>query len=385
MFAKIGEAIRLNRRAFVVNDCLIDNNVMAVKAFDAVSDRYLYRFIQLQDFSTLARSTTVPSLRKGDIEGIHFPLAPTNEQTRIADKLDAVLARVDACRDRLDRIPAILKRLRQSVLSTATSGKLLEAWKSKSGARSSWSVGKLSDLLIGKPRNGYSPRAVEKVTSVKSLSLSATTSGVFRPEYFKYIDEVISPDSHLWLEPGDILIQRANTLEYVGTSAMYQGPASTFIYPDLMMKARANGATLPRFLLLILKSDRVREHFRSNATGTARNMPKINQQTVLSAPACWPSLTEQAEIVRRVESLFALADRVEARYAATRAQLEKLTPATLAKAFRGELVPQDPNDEPAEVLLKRIRAKRGGSGADNSKRARNRKSPQASAQEEIPC
>ena len=69
-----------------------------------------------------------------------------------------------------------------------------------------------------------------------------------------------------------------------------------------------------------------------------------------------PKLDEQTEIVHRVESLFAYADRLEARYTAARGQVEKLTPALLAKAFRGELVPQDPNDEPASELLARIAA-----------------------------
>lgn len=64
------------------------------------------------------------------------------------------------------------------------------------------------------------------------------------------------------------------------------------------------------------------------------------------------------EIVNRVESLFAYADRLEARLDYARAQVERLTPALLSKAFRGELVPQDPNDEPAPVLLERIHAAR---------------------------
>ena len=71
-----------------------------------------------------------------------------------------------------------------------------------------------------------------------------------------------------------------------------------------------------------------------------------------------PRSAEQHEIVRRVEALFAYADRLEARYRAARAQVERLTPSLLAKAFRGELVPQDPDDEPASVLLERIRAAR---------------------------
>lgn len=70
------------------------------------------------------------------------------------------------------------------------------------------------------------------------------------------------------------------------------------------------------------------------------------------------SLAEQQEIVRRVEGLFALADQIEARYAKGTAHVEKLTPSFLARAFRGQLVPQDPNDEPAEASLRRIRQER---------------------------
>jgi type I restriction enzyme S subunit len=80
-------------------------------------------------------------------------------------------------------------------------------------------------------------------------------------------------------------------------------------------------------------------------------------------PVALPRIPEQIEIVKCVEALFAFADRLEARTAVARAQVDKLTPALLAKAFRGELVPQDPNDEPASALLERIRAERAGQGA----------------------
>ena len=65
---------------------------------------------------------------------------------------------------------------------------------------------------------------------------------------------------------------------------------------------------------------------------------------------------EQQEIVRRVDALFALADQIEARLQKAQAQVDKQTPSLLARAFRGELVPQDPDDEPAETLLERIGA-----------------------------
>lgn len=75
-------------------------------------------------------------------------------------------------------------------------------------------------------------------------------------------------------------------------------------------------------------------------------------------PVNLPPLEEQTEIVRRVEQLFAFADQLEAKVATAQARIDRLTQSILAKAFRGELVPQDPNDEPASVLLERIQAQR---------------------------
>ncbi|REN16579.1 restriction endonuclease subunit S [Mycobacterium tuberculosis] len=71
-----------------------------------------------------------------------------------------------------------------------------------------------------------------------------------------------------------------------------------------------------------------------------------------------PGINEQREIVRRVEQLFEVVDQLEAKVAAAKKRIDTLTQSILSKAFRGELVPQDPNDEPASVLLERIRAQR---------------------------
>lgn len=323
--------------------------------------------------SAMARGVNINNLKKSHFESLLLPLAPLNEQRRIAAKLDTTLAAVEACRQRLDGVAAILKRFRQAVLAEATTGELTREWREERGIDAGWEEGLLAELMQGKPRNGYSPKPADRVTAVKSLTLSATTTGRFLPRHFKYIDESIAADSHLWLEPGDILIQRANTLEYVGVSALYEGPPGEFIYPDLMMKCRSNHNVAPQFLHYLLSSDRTRNYFRSNATGTSGNMPKINQQVVMTAPVSWPSLEEQAEIVRRAQKLFSLADQFESRLTAARRIVERLTPALLAKAFRGELVPQVPGDEPASVLLERIRAARQAEAAAASPSRRGRK------------
>ena len=85
---------------------------------------------------------------------------------------------------------------------------------------------------------------------------------------------------------------------------------------------------------------------------------RIETSLLLNWAVPLPPLEEQQEIVKRVKELFCLADRIETRYQKASGYLNKLTPSVLAKAFRGELVPQDPNDEPASVLLEKIRGKK---------------------------
>ena len=332
----------------------------AIRPSVGINGKLLFYLLKTEEVQNALRegssqTTNIANISISRLAKIPIPLPPLPEQTRIANKLDTLLDRVDSARERLDRVPEMLKRFRQSVLTAATLGVLTETWRVQYNVLIPWSTGTLSAILDGKPRNGYSPKSVDTETPVKSLTLTATTSGKFQRQYFKYIDEHIPSNSYLWLQPDDILIQRANTLEYVGVSAIYDGPSLEFIYPDLIMKARSNDSVLPKFLLYIIQSDGLRTHFRANATGTAGNMPKINQQTILNAPCCWPTLHEQTEIVRQVEILFAYADRLESRLKTARKLSENLSPAILAKAFRGELVPQDPNDEPAVELLKRIR------------------------------
>src|SRR5262249_54203834 len=103
----------------------------------------------------------------------------------------------------------------------------------------------------------------------------------------------------------------------------------------------------------------------------------INAKKLAAFEFGLPDIEEQLEIVRRVKALFAYADRLEARYTAARTQVERLTPARLAKAFRGELAPQDPNDEPASMLLERIRASRAVAGEKPSRQVRTERKPMA--------
>jgi type I restriction enzyme S subunit len=339
----------------------IGRGLAAIRSYEKQSQTYLlYYFNNIEPWlSQQGTGSTFRAISGSFLKKVEVRVAPLNEQIRIANKLDSLLAKVEAAQTRLDKIPTLLKRFRQAVLAAATSGELTKEWRGNIAAHSNWKSLSLIDVVETKPRNGKSPKGVNYETKIKNLTLSAVTPGYFVEGKFKFIDLEVPMDSHLWVKNGDILIQRANTIEYVGISALYQGVDNKYVYPDLIMKCRANEKILPHFLHYSLLAGNTRKYFRENATGTAGNMPKINQKIVCLTPVMVPPIEEQKQIVKQVESLFALADKVDKQYQQARQRTDKLTQSLLAKAFKGELVPQDPNDEPAEKLLVRIQAERG--------------------------
>ena len=199
----------------------------------------------------------------------------------------------------------------------------------------SWRCQTLDDLLIVGPTNGFSPKAVDYKTSVRSLTLSATTSGRFKGEYSKFIEMDLADDADLWLRDGDILVQRGNTLEYVGVPAIYRGEPNQFIYPDLMMKLRVSSAFDVGYIHLAMSHDASRDFLRSRASGTSGSMPKINQTALKSLPLPIPPLAEQRRIVTKVDQLMALVDQLETQLAASRD-----TAKNLLEALVGELTVQ---------------------------------------------
>jgi type I restriction enzyme S subunit len=311
-----------------------------------------------------ATGTTFKELSGAAASRLPLKIAPTNEQKRIVDKLDAVLARVDACRERLGRVPGIIKRFRQAVLTAATSGNLTEKWQESSRAHALWSKPSLGSLIAEGPKNGlYKPSTSYGygtcILRIDNFYEGAVTSW----RKLKRLDLCETERTDFGLAVGDIVVNRVNSLPYLGKAALIRELPEPCVFESNMMRIRLQTELIrPEYCILVLSSPDGLAELRANAKH-AVNQASINQTDVRSLSIALPSMEEQAEIVRCVETLFAYADRLEARYAAARAQVERLTPALLAKAFRGELVPQDPDDEPASVLLERIRAARAAAPA----------------------
>lgn len=167
-----------------------------------------------------------------------------------------------------------------------------------------WKKCTLASLIIDKPKNGFSPEPVNYKTDFPVLSISAVTTGTFRGEHCKYTDCNIDKDAQCWVKNEDILIQRSNTAEFVGVSAIYEGEDNKYIYPDLLMKIHAKNGINSKFLSCYLITPNIRQYYKKNACGTSGNMPKINQKTVLNTPLYITEVGEQnriAELMSRID------------------------------------------------------------------------------------
>ena len=221
-----------------------------------------------------------------------------------------------------------------------------------------WAWCRLLSIIEEKPTNGYSPKGVEYITDVRNLTLTATTSGYFKPSEFKYVDVKIASDSKYWLKNGDILIQRSNSRELVGTSCIYEGEDGAFIYPDLMMRIHLMSGIDVKYVDSVLKSKLTRGYYIENATGSAGSMPKINQAIVANTLIPLPPCAEQNRLAQHLDQLMNIIYCIEVGKSDILGLISKTKSKVLDLAIRGQLVPQDPADEPASVLLERIRAEK---------------------------
>ena len=223
----------------------------------------------------------------------------------------------------------------------------------------SWCWCRLIDVLKDKPSNGISPKEVKYETKIRSLSLSATTSGVFDSNAFKYVELDNNTASKYWLKKNDLLIQRSNSRELVGTSCIYYGDDNLFIYPDLMMRMQVQQNIKLAYIDYVLKSPHVRNYFSKNASGTSDSMPKINQTIVCNTLIPLPPLAEQKRIVAAIEKFMPLIEEYGKKETQLKAINEKIGTLTkkaiLQEAVQGKLVPQIAAEGNAKDLLEEIK------------------------------
>ncbi|WP_205890100.1 restriction endonuclease subunit S [Pseudomonas jilinensis] len=336
-------------------------HIWNVEPAPGVSKKFAYyELLRItQDIRAAAHGVAMPHMTKEGMEGWEIILPPLAEQTRIAAKLDELLAQVDTLKARIDGIPALLKRFRQSVLAAAVSGRLTEEWREFTTTESKANTAQLGELIT-EMRNGLSAKPNEDGKGLPILRISSVRAGSVDQADIRFLECNAADKERYALRVGDLLFTRYNgSLELVGVCGLVrQLTHVALVYPDKLIRVRCKtDVVLPEYLEIFFAETSARQRVMDLVKSTS-GQKGISGQDLKALCVTYPSLSEQTEIVRRVEQLFAFADQLEVRVVAAKSRIDHLTQSILAKAFRGELVPQDPNDEPASVLLERIKAQR---------------------------
>jgi type I restriction enzyme S subunit len=303
------------------------------------------------DLDKLDRATAVPGLNREDAYRLNVTIPPLPEQRRIVAKLDALTARLARARAELDRVANLVVILREKTLSNAS----VEA-------QNSFGVQPVS-YFINSLDQGWSPKC-ENYASLSSEEWAVLKTTAVQPLRYLEHENKVLPNAlearyDLEVTVGDILVTRAGPRVRVGISCVVTKTRPRLIIADKIYRLRCNPKrSVPNYLTLMLNSPEALRQIEKMKTGISDSGLNLTQDKFLSLNLPAAELSDQQKIVAKVLSAFTRADRLEAEAARARALLDRLEAAILAKAFRGELVPQNPADEPASLLLGRIRRQR---------------------------
>jgi type I restriction enzyme, S subunit len=374
---------------YTLKGCLFSTGFIQLRPYaDTIIPEYLYFFIKSDQFLTqrdnYSTGSTQEALTDGAAKQIFLPLPPITEQKRIVERLNTLFVKVNNTKVHFDKIPTILKYYRQSVLDAAISGDLTKEWRKRNlnidtgfnlleiieksrnkrkrtsevneqfiqlDLPANWAITNLdsvSDEIVD------CPHSTPKWVSSGKICLRTTN---FQPnklnlDEVKYVSEATYEEriSRLKPQPGDILYSREGGI--LGIACLLDIEEDVCLGQRMMM-LRVNPNVSNKFVSYYLNSPTIIKHVNNLIGGSAA--PHINVRDIKEYPLPVPSYAEQLEIVRRVDELFHFADSIEARYNKAKSWFDKISKAILSKAFRGELVEQDKNDEPASNLLDKIK------------------------------
>ena len=335
-----------------------------------------------------------------------LPLPPLAEQRRIVVEVETQFTRLDASVAALRRAQANLKRYRASVLKDACEGRLVptEAELARSEGRDYEPAGVLLERILverrvrwesqerrrGKYKEPVPPdtsdlpevpegwvwatvgTCLSNIQAGKNfkceerpprhqeygvVKVSSVTWGEFNERESKTCFDSTKFDTNLLIKTGDFLFSRANTLQLVGSCVIVGAVGLNLMLSDKILRFTLV-QVLQEWLMYYLRSVYGRNEIERLATGNQESMRNIGQERIREIRFPLPPLAEQHRIVAEVERRLSVIQQAEATVEGSLARAERLRQSILKQAFSGKLVPQDPNDEPASVLLERIKAER---------------------------
>ncbi|MEX1007588.1 MAG: restriction endonuclease subunit S [Acidimicrobiia bacterium] len=305
--------------------------------------QYVMRF--LADSNALEKhvtGSTIKHLPQEDLRILSMPLPPTTEQTRIVAAIEEQFSRLDAAEEGLRHGLLNVYRFRASARALAT--------------RVDSPIVKLSEVTAAQGYGSSAKATQDSSQGVPMLRMGNIVDGRFTFDDLKYLPDDHPDVAKYELQEGDLLFNRTNSPELVGKTAVFKGRRRA-LFASYLIRIRLLPECEPDWASLVINGPLGRSYIaevRTQQVGQAN----VNGTKLAALPVPLPPIEEQRRIVAEVERQLSIADAMQAAIDSALAKSARLRRSILDRAFRGTLVPQDPTDEPASVLLDRIRAER---------------------------
>ena len=285
-----------------------------------------------------------------------MPVPPLPEQQRIVDRIESLFAQLDEAKEKAQTVLDSFETRKAAILHKAFTGELTAKWRAEHGVgMESWQTDEISDRFDVVGGIQKKPSRTPKDNPVPYL----TVANVFRNRIdfseIRYFEVFEGELEKLKLEAKDILVVEGNgSGNEIGRCAMWKGELPICIHQNHIIRLRATDCdTLPEYALYFLNSDTGKRIMRERAKTTA-GLFNLSTGKIKTIPIPFASLREQTEIVRILDSIFAKEQQAKEAAEAVLEQIDLLKKSILARAFRGELGTNDPAEESAVELVKRM-------------------------------
>lgn len=313
---------------------------------------YLYYFLNTDQFAnelwSKASATTISIVNKSKMEQCYFPLAPLAEQQRIVDRIEYLFAKLDEAKEKAQSVLDSFETRKAAILHKAFTGELTAKWRAEHGLdMGSWKPAKFSDVLDVRDGTHDSPQYYD--TGYPLVTSKNLKDGLITDKDIKYIcqEDYDKINERSKVDIGDILFAMIGT---IGNPVVVQAEPHFAIKNMALFKSV--GKINPFFVKYYLESKTVMDKMQKEAKGSTQKFVALGY--LRAFPIDVPMEQEQEEVVRILDSLFAKEQQAKEAAEAVLEKIDLLKKSILARAFRGELGTNDPSEESALELLKRI-------------------------------